>query len=302
MTDSLPAASEAEEPQSVWRRVRVNVLLFVLTVASVYLMRGPVFCVALMAILLAHEFGHYFAARHHRVPASLPYFIPLPFVGLFGTMGAVIAMRGTIRSRNALLDIGASGPLAGMVVALPVLFYGVSLSPDIVSTGPHLQEGQSLLYLLVKRIVHGPFEPGHDILLHPLAEAGWAGLLVTMLNLLPFGQLDGGHIAYALFGEKQNRLAPWMRRALLPLFLYNMAVFAGPMWLGEVEPDLLSAFGNSLFWLLWYVVLGLLARLSGSDHPPCESGELSPKRRLVGWFSLGLFVALFMPTPMAQVP
>ncbi|HEY3495258.1 MAG TPA: site-2 protease family protein, partial [Polyangiaceae bacterium] len=127
-------------------------------------------------------------------------------------------------------------------------------------------------------------------------------LLITMLNLLPFGQLDGGHIAYALLGERQNRLAPWMRRALLPLFLYNMAVFAGPMFFGSAERDLLSAFGNSSFWLVWYVVLGLLTRFSGPDHPPFEPGELSRARRIIGWFSLALFFALFMPTPLAQVP
>ncbi|HEY3500744.1 MAG TPA: site-2 protease family protein, partial [Polyangiaceae bacterium] len=174
MADSLAPYPEVSPPPTAWRRVRLNLLLFVLTVASVFLMRGPVFCVALMAILLAHEFGHYFAARYHRVPASLPYFIPLPFIGLFGTAGAVIAMRGTIRSRNALLDIGASGPLAGMVLALPILLVGVALSPVIVSDGPHLQEGQSLLYMLIKWVVHGSFAPGQDILLHPLAEAGWA--------------------------------------------------------------------------------------------------------------------------------
>ena len=301
MADSLPAPA-VEQERSVWRRVRLNVLLFVLTVASVYYMRGPVFCAALMAILLAHEFGHYLTARYHKVPASLPYFIPLPIIGLFGTMGAVIAMRGTIRSRKALLDIGASGPLAGMVLALPILIVGVAKSPVIVSDGPHLQEGQSILYVLVKWLVHGSFAPGQDILLHPLAEAGWAGLLVTMLNLLPFGQLDGGHIAYALLGERQNRLAPWMRRALLPLFVYNIAVFAGPMLLGKVEADYLAAFGNSTFWLVWYVVLGMLKRFSGAEHPPFEPGELDRKRKVAGWFSLGLFLALFMPTPLAQVP
>jgi membrane-associated protease RseP (regulator of RpoE activity) len=301
MADSIPESDEPGAPEPLWRRVRLNVLLFVATVASVYWTGGPVFCAALMAILLAHEFGHYFAARYHRVPASLPYFIPLPGIGLFGTAGAVIAMRGTIRSRNALLDIGASGPLAGMVVALPLLVIGIAKSPDIVSTGPHLQEGQSLLYLFLKWVVHGPFEPGHDILLHPLAEAGWAGLLVTMLNLVPFGQLDGGHIAYALLGERQNRLAPWFRRALLPIFLYNVVIFAGPMLLGKVERDLLGALGNSLFWLLWYGVLGLLTRLSGPDHPPCEPGALSRGRRIIGWFSLALFVLLFMPTPMTVV-
>jgi hypothetical protein len=303
MADSIPASVGDGEPQPLaWRTVRLNVLLFVLTVASVLYMGGPILCASLMAILLAHEFGHYFAARYHRVPASLPYFIPLPFLGLFGTAGAVIAMRGTIRSKNALLDIGASGPLAGMVVALPILAVGIALSPVLASDGPHLQEGQSLLYWALKTLIHGPIPPGHDVILHPLAAAGWGGLLITMLNLLPFGQLDGGHIAYALLGERQNRLAPWFRIALLPLFAYNLVVFVGPLVWGDAQRGWFTAINNSMFWLLWYWLLGLLVYLSGKEHPPCEPGELSPGRRVVGWFSLALFVALFMPTPIASVP
>jgi membrane-associated protease RseP (regulator of RpoE activity) len=299
----MPAgAPEAVEP-SAWRRVRTNVLLFVLTVASVYLTGGLAFMLCLLAILLAHEFGHYFAARYHRVPASLPYFIPLPFLSPFGTAGAVISMRGAIRSRNALLDIGASGPLAGMVVALPVLAWGLAHSEVNTMAPPYIQEGQSLLYLFMKWLIWGPIPTGQDVSLHPVAFAGWAGLFVTMINLLPFGQLDGGHIAYALVGERQNRIAPWMRWALLPLFLYNVVSFSAPMLLGTAERDWWSVFNNSLFWLFWFGILGLLSRFSGgSDHPPCERGELSPWRRGVAWFSLLLFVVLFMPTPISQVP
>lgn len=296
------AAPEALEP-TTWQRVRVNVLLFVLTVASVYVTGGFAFMLCLLGILLAHEFGHYFAARYHRVPASLPYFIPLPFLSPFGTAGAVISMRGAIRSRNALLDIGASGPLAGMVVAVPVLAWGLAHSEVNTMAPPYIQEGQSLFYLAVKWLILGPIPAGQDVELHPVAFAGWAGLFVTMINLLPFGQLDGGHIAYALLGELQNRIARWIRWALLPLFLYNVASFGVPMLLGTVEPDWWGAFGNSLFWLFWFAILGLLARLSGgSDHPPTERGELSPWRRGVAWFSLVLFVVLFMPTPLSQVP
>ena len=294
-------APQAIEP-TAWQRVRLNLLLFVLTVASVYFTVGLSFMLCLLAILLAHEFGHYFAARYHRVPASLPYFIPLPFVSPFGTAGAVISMRGAIRSRNALLDIGASGPLAGMVVALPVLAWGLAHSNVTVSTPPYWQEGQSLLYLFMKWLVLGPIPAGHDVSLHPVAEAGWAGLFVTMINLLPFGQLDGGHVSYALFGERQNRFAPWIRRALIPLFLYNAVSFTAPMLLGTAKPDWWNALNNSLFWLMWFGVLGLLARFSGgTDHPPCERGELSPWRRWVAWLSLALFVVLFMPTPLSQV-
>lgn len=297
-----------------WPRIRRNAYLFALTVWSVFdqgandagppyhWLNGWKFAVPLLAILLAHEFGHYFAARYHRVPASLPYFIPLPRVGLIGTMGAVISMRDTIRSRNALLDIGASGPIAGLCVAIPVLFWGIAHSPIVGALpGAYTVEGQSLLYFAIKWLVHGPIPPGHDVLLHPAAWAGWAGLFLTMINLLPYGQLDGGHIAYALLGERQNRLAPWFRRALLGLFALSFAHFVLPV-IGHADKlHLAFAFGNSAFWLWWFILLGVLARLSGKDHPPFEPGPLSGWRRAVGWFTLAIFVALFMPTPITQV-
>jgi membrane-associated protease RseP (regulator of RpoE activity) len=305
MTDSARATTASLPPEEgvirlTWKNVRLNVVLFVLTVVSVFVTRNWQFTVSLVAILLAHEFGHYFAARYHRVPASLPYFIPAPFIIMFGTLGAVIAMPGRIRSRNALLDIGASGPLAGLVVALPLLFWGVAHSEIVVNTPPYMQEGQSLLYLFVKWLVVGSLPEGHDVLLHPVAEAGWGGLFLTMINLLPFGQLDGGHISYSLFGERQNRAAPWIRRALLPLFLYALAVNLLPALRNE-DASVGIAIGNSAFWLVWYGMLGLLARLSGRDHPPCEPGELSPWRRAVAWLCLILFVLLFMPRPIENV-
>jgi membrane-associated protease RseP (regulator of RpoE activity) len=311
-----PGRREAQLPKLTWPRIRLNVFLFALTVWSVFdtgaleepgpyrLLAGWKFAVPLLAILLAHEFGHYFASRFHRVPASLPYFIPLPRVGFLGTMGAVISMRDRIRSRNALLDIGASGPLAGLVVAIPVLFWGIAHSPVVPASvfgGAYFQEGQSLLYAGIKWLVHGSIPPDHDVNLHPAAWAGWAGLLLTLINLLPFGQLDGGHVAYALFGEKQNRFAPWFRRALLPLFALNLAKFLIPALTKPDKWHVATAVGNSLFWLEWFVVLGLLARFSGRDHPPFEPGPLSGWRRAVAWFTLAIFVALFMPTPIARV-
>jgi membrane-associated protease RseP (regulator of RpoE activity) len=303
---AAPSATAGEPPeegviQLTWRNVRLNLLLFVLTVVSVFVTNGWKFAVPLLAILLAHEFGHYFAARYHRVPASLPYFIPVPFIGLFGTMGAIIAMPARIRSRNALLDIGASGPIAGLLVALPVLFWGVAHSPVLPHGESYTQEGQSLLYFAVKWLVHGPIPEGRDVYLHPAAFAGWAGLFLTMINLFPFGQLDGGHIAYALFGEKQNRVAPWFRHALLGLFVYVLATNVLPVLGSNKEGAFMLAIGNSLSWLVWYAVLGLLSHFSGRDHPPCEPGELSPWRRAVAWLCLVLFVLLFMPRPIENV-
>jgi len=312
------------EPGPARRSYRVNLALFVATVVSVFMagagyaadaaapastwadlfrltLSGWTFAVPLLSILLVHEFGHYIAARIHRVDASLPYFIPLPFLSPFGTMGAVIAMRGRIRSRNALLDIGASGPLAGLAVAIPVLAVGLSLSPvGPNGTDHYVQEGQSLLYLALKRAVVGPIPDGQDVQLHPTALAGWAGLLVTMLNLLPWGQLDGGHVAYALWGRRQDRYARAFRAVLLPLFVYNLVRFVLPVVLGRSSLTMGFAIGNSLFWLMWYLMLGIIGRASGgAAHPPTEPGELSPRRRVVAMVTLVFFLLLFMPTPWA---
>jgi len=282
-TDADPTLAESLDPRRVLE-----------------IWRGWQFAVPLLAILIAHESGHYIAARLHRVPASLPFFIPLPKLSPFGTMGAIIGMSGRIRSRVALLDIGAAGPLAGMVVALPVLAIGLSMSPIGPSPEHYQQEGQSLLYLLMKRIFAGPIPDGADVQLHPTAMAGWAGLLVTMINMLPWGQLDGGHIAFALFGERQNVYARWIRRSLLVLFAFNLLRFVGPVLLHQSSLGYVFAISNSLFWLIWYGFTGAIARVSGNaDHPPFEPGELGRGRRAVAWLCLFMFVVLFMPTPYA---
>jgi membrane-associated protease RseP (regulator of RpoE activity) len=317
-----PEQDQEQEPTRGWQ---LNALLFGATVLSAFLAgaayandnllsaggfldalrflsTGWTFAVPLLSILLVHEFGHYFAARLHRVDASLPYFLPLPVLSPFGTVGAIIAMRGRIRSRNALLDIGASGPLAGLVVAIPVLAYGLSLSAvGPAKTGHYTMEGQSLLYLALKHVVLGPLPPGYDVNLHPTAFAGWAGLLVTMLNLLPWGQLDGGHVAFALLGRTHNAVARVFRAALLPLWLYNAGKFLMPVALGRSDMGLLQAFFNSVFWLVWFVALGVIATMSGgAEHPETEPGELSPVRRVVAIVTLAFFVLLFMPTPMTS--
>lgn len=255
----------------------------------------------LLGILLVHELGHYVAARIHRVPASPPYFLPLPFVSLFGTLGAVITMNDRIRSRKALLDIGAAGPIAGMIVALPVLWIGLSLSTvEPRSAGNYTQEGQSILYWLVKRVVLGPIPADHDVFLHPMAFAGWGGCFLTMINLLPWGQLDGGHIAFALLGKRQNDIARWVRWGLLVVFAYNVYALVVPVLLHHSSQSLGAAFGNSAFWLVWFAITGGMARVSGADHPPFEPAPLGLGRQLVAVACLVLFVLLFLPTPLAM--
>jgi membrane-associated protease RseP (regulator of RpoE activity) len=303
-------------------RWKANLALFLATVVSVFFMgavyepglpvgggmvgllraipSGWPFAVPLLAILLTHEFGHFIAARIHGVDASLPFFIPLPVLSPFGTMGAVIAMRGRIRSRDALLDIGASGPLAGLCVAIPVLIVGLMQS-KIEPLGVHgTQEGQCLLYLALKRIVLGPIPAGFDVTLKPMAFAGWAGLFVTMLNLVAVAQLDGGHIAYALFGPRQNRYALILHAGLLLIFAFNLVRYMGPVIAHRDWDNIGQAVGNSVFWLLWHLVIRVIMRVGGRDHPPTEPGELHRGRRAVAIVSLVLFALLFMPTPMAQ--
>ncbi len=264
---------------------------------------GVPFSFPLMAILLAHEFGHYLAARRHGVPTSPPYFIPMP-VFMLGTMGAIIAMRGRIRRRDALLDIGASGPLAGLVVAIPVLIYGMVESPvqPIPPDEPYLLEGRSLLYVALLYLLKGPIPEGHDIMLSSTAFAGWAGLLITMINLLPIGQLDGGHIAYALFDRRQIDFSRRMRR-LLPLLGvlialgYGLSAYAE----GKRGDALQNEFQAGLPWLTWWILLTILARLSRIEHPPTDPGELSGRRQRVAILTLFIFALLFMPAWMRFV-
>lgn len=317
-TTSQVPASIPERPPRIW----INVLLFVVTAVSVLyagsdamvgsdvpltlasLVTGWKFAVPLMTILLAHELGHYIAARIHRVSASLPYFIPMP-ISPFGTMGAIISMKGRIRSRKALLDIGAAGPLAGMVFAVPILIWGLYHSEVKPISGQGLMEGQCLLYLLIKRVVVGAIPAGSDVFLHPTAFAGWVGLLITMINLVPVGQLDGGHVAYALIGPAQDRIAKWVHFGLLGVFVTSFGYhFLSTIGGSSGGVAATVALEMSSFWLVWFVFLFILRRVAGGNHPPTEPGSLDKKRVAIAVVTLLLFVLLFMPTPLHvyQVP
>ncbi|MGB8330819.1 MAG: site-2 protease family protein [Polyangiales bacterium] len=261
------------------------------------LLSGWVFSLPLMAILLAHEFGHFFAGRYHRIDVSPPYFIPVPFF-LLGTLGAVIQIRERIRSRNALLDVGAAGPLAGIVVALPVIIYGITTSPIApIPDAPYMLEGRSLVYLGLLSWLKGPIPPGFDIILTPTALAGWAGLLVTMINLLPFGQLDGGHVAYALLGRRQDQVSRHVLRLLPVLAVVVSAAYGIPSYLDGARGEKLAQDALAgMQWLVWALVLSVLTRATGPSHPPTADSAVSPRRRVVGWLTLSLFFLLFMPS------
>ncbi|MDB4983023.1 MAG: integral rane protease [Myxococcales bacterium] len=269
---------------------------------------GLSYSVPLMGILLCHELGHYFAARAHGVDASLPFFIPLPpWFGL-GTLGAVIGMRRVTTDRRKLIDIGAAGPLAGLAVAIPVLIYGLSLS-DVGPLAPvGMEEGNSLLYAVLKHVVKGHWLPdGHqDVYLHPTAWAGWVGLLVTMINLLPIGQLDGGHIATAYFGNGYNTFARRLHK-LMPLVA--VGVFGWVYHLVRVEMgerwhrafSLSAGAGAGAPWLLWYALVSILRRAGGgANHPPVDAKALPASRKLLFWFVVVAFVGIFMPVPFRE--
>lgn len=302
-------------PRRAMPRVWLNVLLFVLTfistlfVGSLYgganpasfadlfrpasLARGLPFALTLLGILGAHEFGHYFAARYHRVAVSLPHFIPMPLG--FGTLGAVIQMKEPVPDRRKLFDIGVAGPLAGLALAIPLLLIGLAGSPVTVPepTPGALLEGNSILYYYAKIAIFGKALPnpitGEDVLMNQVTFAAWIGLLVTAINLLPIGQLDGGHVVYAVFGK----YARYINIATL-VFMTILAI-AGLEPLQQLFPAL-ETFGYS-GWFLW---LALLMVLVGPFHPPAldDVSELSPNRRLLGYFVIFLFILLFVPVPM----
>jgi membrane-associated protease RseP (regulator of RpoE activity) len=252
------------------------------------MVQGAQFTCTLLAILLSHEFGHYIAARLHKVDASLPFFIPMPMLSPFGTMGAVIRMRGVIPTRKALLDIGASGPLAGLVLAIPLYCWGAAHSTLVaVDGGAGVELGESLLTKLIDRVAAPAVPAGMELSLSPIAFAAWAGMFVTMINLLPVGQLDGGHVAYALLGPKQDRFATVMHRAMLAFFFVSLGSYvvrdlrAG---LGLRRIDL--HVGNSLFWLVWFEMLAVLGALSGSRPRDDEPGTLSTRNRIIATVAL----------------
>ena len=239
------------------------------------LSKGIPFSFTLLLILGAHEMGHYLVSRRHRLDVTLPYFIPAPPIPfIIGTFGAFIRIRSPIRDKRALLDVGCSGPLIGVLVSIPVILIGLKLSTVTVMGGGEetLTLGEPLLFKLLSRLALGPMTPEENVILHPVAFAGWIGLLVTALNLIPVGQLDGGHVAYALFPEYQRYIS---------LGSIGLLVVCGVLfWSG---------------WLLWAVLLVFL----GWRHPPPYEFwvPLDRRRRVLGIITIVVFGLTFSPAP-----
>ncbi|MBI5931297.1 MAG: site-2 protease family protein [Chloroflexi bacterium] len=249
--------------------------------SDIHLLDGWPYALSLMLILGAHELGHYFAAKRHRVTnVSLPYFIPMPF-GLFGTLGAFIMMRGPIKNRKVLFDVGVAGPLAGLFFAIPILIIGLATSKiqEVPKNEDTAREGNSLVYAAAKIAVFGRFVPdgNEDVFINQLATAGWTGLFVTALNLIPLGQLDGGHVIYTLFGRR-------VRKLYVPI----IGTFAALTVL------------VSLSWAFWT----LLLLLFGWQHatPLDDVTPLDGRRRMIGIIALIIFILVFVPNPIQIIP
>ncbi len=237
------------------------------------LWRGFPYAFSILLILGAHEMGHYIMSRRHNTAASLPYFLPFP-VGLFGTFGAAIRLREPMRNRRVLLDIGVAGPIAGLIFAVPILFVGL-MTAEIGPLGPGIIEGNSIFYAFSKFLVFGEFLPSatQDVYLNQFAWAGWTGLFVTGLNLIPLGQLDGGHVTYSLLGKTARRL------------YYPALIALGAL---TVLTD-----GALALMLILLIFLGRYHAV-----PLDDVTKLDPARVRVALLALVIFVLVFVPIPV----
>jgi len=275
-------AELAEPPPRSRARLIVPLVLFALTAISTYVagggmeqpIQGLKYSVCVLAILLSHEMGHFLQALRYGAPATLPFFLPMPFSPV-GTFGAVIAMDTRRLDRRALFDIGVTGPLAGLIPALIFTVVGLYQSHVVPMTRAAgvMELGEPLVFTWLTRLIHGPLPEGYTVMLGPMAFAGWVGMLITALNLIPIGQLDGGHILYALLGRKANIVGMFLLLAAI------VAVVIAGYW----------------GWLIMIFLLGLL----GPEHPPTanDRAPLGAFRIILGWLALAFIVVGFTPEP-----
>ncbi|MEQ9618760.1 MAG: site-2 protease family protein [Deltaproteobacteria bacterium] len=293
---------------------KIHIILFLLTVGTTFItglsfggtiVSAVSFSASLLFILGAHEMGHYMYGRKYGVQITPPYFIPAPpFISPIGTFGAFIKIKSPISSKKALFDIGIAGPLAGIAASIPVLILGIKLSSVVDLSGEGgegLLLGSPLIFTFFSDMLFGKLPEGKDLFLHPVAFAGWVGLFVTALNLIPSGQLDGGHIVYALFSRKYHRIISISMITLLVVFGIGTEplIILADRYAGSGAPSFMSqvpAFEGWPGWILWAVLLTLM----GTKHPPTihEEAELGGRRRLLGFISLLIFVGCITPVPI----
>lgn len=356
LAEDEPAADEGLRKPRVWKHnYFLHISLFILTFISTtyagigFTVTEPIntfaelwanvhhglpFSILLMTFLTAHEFGHFFAARAHKVDATLPYYIPMPLIP-FGTMGAVIRTRSLVPSRKAMFDIGVAGPLAGFVVALVYLIIGMLTMPGIESLYaihpeyrhlPVLPEGGLhfggfLLFSGLKELLIAPgafFPAMNEIYHYPFLAIGWFGMFVTALNMIPVGQLDGGHVVYGMFGRRQPVISRWFIRFLIfaglgsiggmlldavraynsdPFYQFLQTILGPPM---EFIAEHASWWFRGWFgWLLWVLILRFFVRIT---HPPVpDETPLDKGRMAIGWIALVILVLTFSFTGIYEI-
>lgn len=281
------------------RKIRTNIILFVITVlttlaagalmegANIFqnpllIYRGLPFSITLLLILGVHELGHYTFAKRHNVDATLPYFIPAPT--FIGTFGAFIKMRSPIQTKKALIEIGAAGPISGFIIAVPALFLGLHLSEvkTVAESVGGIELGDSLLTWVAAKIMYPNLGANQEIMLSSVGFAAWIGLLVTMLNLIPLGQLDGGHIAYAILGDNFKKI--------------GKIIFIGLVLLGTLPYFLFGA--NTFNWLIWAGLVFFVIKLK---HPPVlnPDKQLTKREKTIGAIALIIFCLTFIPVPIS---
>jgi len=256
-------------------RVWLHTALLLATIWSTWLVAGWSYAVTVIAILGAHELGHYFACRYYDVDASLPYFLPFP-LGFFGTLGAVIRIREPIATKRMLFDIGIAGPIAGFVVLVPALFIGIAVSEIVPIDGTGIWFGEPLLIKAAAYLLWGPLPANHTLGMSAVAYAAWFGMLATALNLFPVGQLDGGHIAYAVLGRRSTYVT------------LAMVVVAAALCF--VSPN----------WIVWTVMMIVMLIVVGPRHPQTfdEDVPLDARRRALAAFAVFMFAVCFTPVPI----
>jgi len=303
----------------------INILLFLLTFFTTTLagvgwlnvdpyqldnfQLGLTYSILLLSIITAHEFGHYFAAKIHKIDVTLPYYIPFPFLFLnpFGTMGAVIKMRTRTQTKKALFDIGSAGPIAGWIVSIIILIIGYSnlpsidflyhIHPEYSSTGiptTGLTFGNNLVFIFFEKIFSLKqnvfIPPMNEIYHYPFLCVGWFGMLITALNMMPVGQLDGGHISYVMFGEKSKYIG---------YTIFYLLIFFGI--LGFLPLLNINLNIGSLNWLVWAILIFFVIKIK---HPPICNDIDSPlglRRTIIGWFTFFIFVVSFCPIPISDL-